>query len=102
MRSVSGLFVILLCSLAFGDSGRDLRRIKTIYMLPMSNALDQYLAERITHAGLYTVVTDPKRADAIFTDRIGTGFENALKDLYAQPKDTEQDKFGSPPERARI
>jgi len=100
MRAVIGLGVILLCSLAFGDSARDLRTVKTVYLLPMGNGLDQYLADRIAREGIYTVVTDPERADAIFTDRIGESFEQALKELYNPPaEETEQDKFGAPHER---
>src|SRR5215831_4514427 len=96
MRSVSGLFVILLCSLAFGETGPDPRQAKTVYLLPMGNGLDQYLADRLTREGLYTVVTDPTKADAIFTDRIGQSFEQAMKELYQPPpEDSEADKFGT-------
>jgi hypothetical protein len=101
MRSVSGLFVILLCSIAFGESGRDPREVKSVYLLPMGNGLDQYLADRLTREGLYTVVTDPEKADAIFTDRIGQSFEQAMKELYQPPADeAEENKFGAPTEKA--
>jgi hypothetical protein len=101
MRAVSGFGLILLCSLAFGESPRDIRAVKTVYLMPMGNGLDQYLADRIAREGFYTVVTDPERADAIFTDRIGESFERAMKDLYQPPKETEEgDKFGSTPGRA--
>jgi hypothetical protein len=102
MRALSGLFVILLCSLAFGDSGRDARAVKAVYLLPMGNGLDQYLADRLTREGLYTVVTDPEKADAIFTDRIGQSFEQALKELYQPPPadETEENKFGAPAAKA--
>ena len=47
------------------------------------------------------MVTDPERADAIFTDRIGEGFEQALKELYSPPADeAEQAKFDAPAPRS--
>jgi hypothetical protein len=67
-----------------------LDEIKTVYMLPMSNGLDQFLAMRLTHGALLQVVTDPQKADAIFTDRIGASFEQKFDELYGakdKPKD---------------
>jgi hypothetical protein len=64
--------------------------VKTVYLLPMSNALDQFLAMRLTHGAVMQVVTDPQKADAIFTDRIGVSFEQKLDELYgAQDKGKE-------------
>jgi hypothetical protein len=51
----------------------------------MSNGLDQYLANRLAAAGVFQVVTDPKKADAIFTDKLGEGFEARLNDLLPPP-----------------
>jgi hypothetical protein len=56
--------------------------VKTVYLLPMSGGLDQYLALQLTSKGVLQVVTDPKKADAIFTDSIGARLENSLSDLY--------------------
>lgn len=63
----------------------DLSAVKTVYVLRMSNSLDQYLALRLAHDGALRVVTDPQKADAIFTDRIGENFEQEMKNLYAPP-----------------
>ena len=76
------------CSLLAGD----LSSVKTVYLLPMSNGLDQYLAIRLTSVGAVQVVTDPLKADAIFTDRIGAGFEQIMKDLY-NPKQKSDGKI---------
>ena len=39
------------------------------------------------------VVTDPQKADAIFTDRIGEGFEQKMTELYPPPPEVvEKDK----------
>ncbi len=103
MRAALAFGVILLCSFAFAQSGKDLRTVRAVYLLPMGNGLDQYLAGCIARDGHYIVVTDPERADAIFTDRVGTGCENALKDLYHPPaQDSDENKFGAPAERSRV
>ncbi len=47
--------------------------------------MDQYLANQLTTLGVFEVVTDPKKADAIMTDRVGEPFEKKLKDLYPPP-----------------
>jgi hypothetical protein len=66
-----------LCLLAAGaltaaDPG--LTQIRSVYLLPMGGSLDQY-----------QVVTDPAQADAVFTDRLGSEFENRLEELYPPP-----------------
>lgn len=71
----------------------ELGEVKTVYLLPMANGLDQFLAIRLTTGAILQVVTDPQKADAIFTDRIGTAFEQKLDELYgAKPKSEDQDK----------
>lgn len=76
---LSGFF-----ALASG-AGAQLANVHSVYLLPMGSGLDQYLANRITAAGLFQVVTDPKKADAVFTDRIGEGLEARLAELYPEP-----------------
>jgi len=71
----------------------DLSGIKTVYLLPMSSGLDQYLAVRLTAAGVVQVVTDPQKADAVFTDRIGSNLEQTLEQLYqSKAKDDSKDE----------
>jgi hypothetical protein len=69
----------------------DLSGVKSVYLMPMSGGLDQYLAIRLTNGGDIHVVTDPKKADAIFTDRIGANFEQSLQDMYAEKKKPSED-----------
>lgn len=66
-------------------AGADLTGVHSVYLLPMGSSLDQYLAEHLTSEHVFQVVTDPKRADAVFTDRIGAAFEERLADLLAPP-----------------
>ncbi|MCC6345505.1 MAG: hypothetical protein IT166_25105 [Bryobacterales bacterium] len=70
----------------------DLVRVKSVYMLPMSNGMDQYLANHLLAADLYVVVTDPKAADAVFTDSLGPAFERKMTELYPPEKPAEKEK----------
>lgn len=54
--------------------------------MPMAGGLDQYLAERLTREGVFTVVVDPKQADAVWSERVDPGFAGALDELYPPPK----------------
>ncbi len=86
----------LLSALSLAVSGAtnpDLAEVKTVYLLPMTYSLDQFLAIRLTKGGVLQVVTDPKLADAVLSDHIGTGLEEKLKSLYGeQNADADKDK----------
>ena len=64
-----------------------LNTIQTVYLLPMGSGLDQYIANRLTAARALQVVTDPLKADAIFTDRLGEAFEARFTELYITPEE---------------
>jgi hypothetical protein len=66
--------------------GADLATVRTVYLMPMPRALDQYLASRLTSEHIFQVVADPKLADAIFTDRLGEGFMLKLEEISPTPK----------------
>lgn len=61
--------------------GADLSGVRSVYLMPMFRGMDQYLANRLTNDHVFQVVTDPKLADAFFTDRIGGGFERQVQSL---------------------
>ncbi|MGZ5145290.1 MAG: hypothetical protein ACXWCP_17195, partial [Burkholderiales bacterium] len=83
-RFVMALAVMLLPA---GVFGANMSGVKTVYLLPMSSGLDQYLAVRLTSASVLQVVADPRNADAVLTDHIGQGFEDRLDEMYgAKPK----------------
>ena len=63
----------------------DLKRVSSVYILPMSGGMDQFLANRLTTMGVFQVVTDPQKADALITDRIGEAFQAKLDELYPPP-----------------
>jgi hypothetical protein len=81
------LFCILtaFAATAFATVNPQLREVKRVYILAMSGGMDQYLANQLAKAGIFEVVTDPKKADAIVTDRVGEPFEKMLDDLYPAP-----------------
>lgn len=77
----------------------ELLQVRHVYLLPMSHSFDQYLANHLTRSGVYQVVTDPAKADAIFTDRLGESFEAKLEELYPAPKpEEEKPKQVEPPD----
>jgi hypothetical protein len=76
-------------------SAADFHGVKSVYLLPMANGLDQYLASRLTSESVFQVVTDPKKADAVLTDHVGESFEKSLNDLYGSVVPVqEKDKDG--------
>lgn len=80
-------------ALAFAAVNPQLLQVHSVYLLPMSSGMDQFLANRLTRAGNMQVVTDPLAADAIITDRVGEGLEDKLKELYPPPpKEEDEDE----------
>ena len=64
-----------------GALAAQLANVHAVYVLPMQGGLDQYLAARLAGAHTLPVVTDPRLADAVFTDHLGAGFEQELKGM---------------------
>jgi hypothetical protein len=64
--------------------------VHTVYILPMANGLDQYLAEQLTRDHVIQVVADPKLADAVITDRVGEAFEQKMTQIH--PRDDAEKK----------
>jgi hypothetical protein len=85
MKRLLPLFV---CSGALLGAA-DLAGVRSVYLMPMSRALDQYLASRLTSEHVLQVVTDPKLADAIFTDKLGESFQLQLENISPTPKPPE-------------
>jgi hypothetical protein len=87
------LLAVAALTMSLGVSAAGLGDIKTVYLLPMSNGLDQYLAQQLTAGAVLQVVTDPQKADAVLTDHLGESFEQSMIDLY-QTKPKADDKAG--------
>ncbi len=82
---------VLGATLALAATNAGLKEVHSVYLLPMAGGLDQLLAVQLTQSSLFNVVTDPSKADAVFTERIGGGFEETFKDLY-EPKTSKDGK----------
>jgi len=78
--------LVALFAAALGLSAAEIADVKTVYVLPMSNALDQFLAMHLTSENVLQVVTDPHKADAILSDRIGASLDQKLDELYGSRK----------------
>lgn len=88
MRWTLALFLLP----ALYASNPELKSVKSVYLLPMANGFDQYLANQILGSNIYVVVADPQNADAIMTDSIGPGLERKLADLYPVRKEEDDEE----------
>ncbi len=79
----------------------ELGQIQSVYLFPMGSGLDQHLAGHLTKLGLFQVVADPKKADAVFTDRLGEAFEQKLNELYPLASPAEPEKASAAPSSGR-
>ncbi len=93
-------FALLLCGSAALACAADLANVRSVYVMPMSRGFDQYIANRITNGHIFQVVTDPKRADAILTDRIGQAFEIQLEKISPPPEPPKPAKPAKAAEKA--
>ena len=75
----------VLAAAAFATVNPQLHQVKRVYILAMGSGMDQFLANQLTKEGVFEVVTDPKKADAIVTDNVGEAFQRKLDDLYPPP-----------------
>jgi hypothetical protein len=83
MKSIAALLVAF-AAVALAASPQ-VTEVHTVYVLPMTNGLDQYLANRLTNLAVFQVVADPKKADAVLTDGLGAAFESRLEELFPVP-----------------
>jgi hypothetical protein len=96
------ILIAMVASLLAPQAGAQVAGIKNVYVMPMSGGLDQYLALRLTESAVLQVVTDPQKADAVLTDRIGGHFEQTFQDLFAaKPSEKDKDKADANTEFAR-
>jgi hypothetical protein len=84
MKRVLLLPIAVLCAFA------ETTAVHTVYILPMAGGLDQYLAEQLTRDHVIQMVTDPKLADVLLTNRIGATFEQKMTQI--RPRDDAEKK----------
>jgi len=85
-------------------AGAELTAGRTVFLMPLSHGLDQFVANRLIRMHVLRVVTDPAKADSIITDQVGTGFEDRMNDLYPPPapdtkRAAKEKAADAPPER---
>lgn len=83
MDGMKRLLLLVCCSGGLAGAA-DLSGVRSVYVLPMAKGFDQYLANRLAGDHVFQIVTDPKLADAVVTDRIGEGFELQLSLMLAK------------------
>ena len=96
MGSMKRLVLFFSCSAAMLCAA-DLANVHTVYVMKMAKGLDQFLANRLTSDHVFQIVTDPKLADAVFTDQLGEGFQMQLEEFSPTP---ESAKPAPPPKPA--
>jgi hypothetical protein len=78
-------WAVLILAASFRLSAADnsqLQNIGKVYLWPMTNAFDQYLAQQITAEGVFEIVVDPKLAGTVMTEKIDNTFLQALDELF--------------------
>lgn len=70
----------------------DLPQVRNVYLLPMAQGLDQYIANHLTRTQMFQVVTDPAKADAVFTEMLGKDFEQRMEILFPSPEKLKAEK----------
>jgi len=81
MKSLASLLCGILLLLAPLGESAEVAGVETVYLLPMGNSLDQFLANQLTSQGILRVVADPRKADAVFTDRLGKELQAFLDEI---------------------
>ena len=102
LLALFGVVSMAVHPLAGADMER-LGRVEKVYLWPMSNSLDQFLAEQVATEGVFDVVVDPKRAQAILTDRISSKFLEGMEELFPTPEEiaeAEKEEEGGADDRA--
>ncbi len=99
MKPIALLCGIALLMMPVAAAGQ-VPEVHSVYLLPMRGGFDQYLANRLTVGGVMQVVTDPAKADAIFTDQIGKPFEKSLEELYPKKEEAEPEPSAPPEDKA--
>jgi hypothetical protein len=78
-------FFVLSLLVATLSPAAQLKDVKSVYFYPMPGGFDQHLANQIVRDHVYQVVSDPKLADAVFTDQISDAFLYKLDHINTAP-----------------
>jgi hypothetical protein len=78
-------FLVLSLLMAASSPAAQLKDVKSVYFYPMPGGFEQHLASRMVKDHVYQVVSDPKLADAVFTDQISDSFLYKLDHINTPP-----------------
>jgi hypothetical protein len=90
MDLMKSLVSLVVCSGAVLCAA-DLSGVRNVYVMPMARGLDQYLASNLASHGVFQVVTDPKLADAVLSDRVGDLLQLQLENIFPTPKPEDEE-----------
>jgi hypothetical protein len=76
----------------FADETHLSPRFRTVYIMAMSNSLDQHLASRLSSGHILWVVLEPSSADAVLTDSLDEAFWTWLQRNYPANNGTVADR----------
>ncbi|MCZ2074541.1 MAG: hypothetical protein LC130_06005 [Bryobacterales bacterium] len=88
MRAVCALLCLGILPAGKGEAP-EAAGIRTVYLMRMANGFEQYLANHLAKSKVYEVVTDPARAEAVLTDRVGMALQDELATLLAPTESQE-------------
>jgi len=80
MKAMKRLLLVFACC-GLPALATDLPAVHSVFVMPMSQGMDQFLANRLAGEHVFQVVSDPKLADAVLSDRIGASLNSSLDEL---------------------
>ena len=85
IQTLIPIAALLLCAPLIAVDGKLSPRFRTVYVLEMTNGLDQYLSNRLTSSRVMWVVLEPTSADAVLTESLDEPFWGWLARTYPRP-----------------
>jgi len=95
------IFCVLACTAA-AVCAADLASVRTVYVMPMSRGMDQYLANRLAAERAFKVVNDLKLADAVFADHLGEDLTSSFDDLNTDKPVEDPKGSATPPKISSV
>ena len=85
MRTRLVTLIALFCAMQFAADYHLSPRFRTVYIVPMTNSLNEHLASRLTSSRVLWVVLEPSNADSVLTEAVDEGFWSWLDRTYPAP-----------------
>jgi hypothetical protein len=85
IQTLIPIAALLMCAPLIAVDGKLSPRFRTVYILEMTNGLDQHLSNRLTSSRVMWVVLEPASADAVLTESLDEAFWSWLARTYPRP-----------------